>query len=76
MGTSMSTLERKVPVGRLRRGPNVAGFFHITQRAVEVMLAEGSGHVIQITTSLVEHANSCEVADVVDAGCTSRTRRS
>jgi NAD(P)-dependent dehydrogenase (short-subunit alcohol dehydrogenase family) len=39
-------------------GVNVTGFFHITQRAVEVMVAEGSGHVVQITTSLVEHANS------------------
>jgi NAD(P)-dependent dehydrogenase (short-subunit alcohol dehydrogenase family) len=39
-------------------GVNVTGFFHITQRAVEVMLVEGSGHLVQITTSLVEHANS------------------
>jgi NAD(P)-dependent dehydrogenase (short-subunit alcohol dehydrogenase family) len=37
-------------------GTNVAGFFHITQRAVAEMEKQGSGHVVQITTSLVDHA--------------------
>ena len=37
---------------------NVAGFFHITQAAVAVMEEQGSGHVVSITTSLVDHANS------------------
>jgi len=37
---------------------NVAGFFHITQAAVAVMERQGSGHVVSITTSLVDHANS------------------
>jgi NAD(P)-dependent dehydrogenase (short-subunit alcohol dehydrogenase family) len=37
---------------------NVAGFFHITQAAVAVMEQQGSGHVVSITTSLVDHANS------------------
>jgi NAD(P)-dependent dehydrogenase (short-subunit alcohol dehydrogenase family) len=37
-------------------GVNVAGFFHITQRAVAEMEKQGSGHVVQITTSLVDHA--------------------
>lgn len=37
---------------------NVAGFFHITQAAVEAMERSGSGHVVTITTSLVDHANS------------------
>lgn len=32
---------------------NVAGFFHITQLAIAPMLRQGSGHVVQITTSLV-----------------------
>jgi len=32
---------------------NVAGFFHITQRAIAEMLKQGSGHVVTITTSLV-----------------------
>jgi NAD(P)-dependent dehydrogenase (short-subunit alcohol dehydrogenase family) len=37
---------------------NLAGFFHITQRAIRQMVAQGSGHVVSITTSLVDHASS------------------
>ena len=37
---------------------NVAGFFHITRAVVEAMERQGSGHVVSITTSLVDHANS------------------
>ncbi|MFX1739514.1 SDR family NAD(P)-dependent oxidoreductase [Paraburkholderia sp. A1RI_3L] len=37
-------------------GVNVAGFFHITQLAVAEMEKQGSGHVVSITTSLVDHA--------------------
>lgn len=37
---------------------NLAGFFFITQRAIEAMLLRGTGHIVQISTSLVEHANS------------------
>jgi NAD(P)-dependent dehydrogenase (short-subunit alcohol dehydrogenase family) len=37
---------------------NLAGFFHVTQRAVEAMEKQGSGHIVNITTSLVNHANS------------------
>ncbi len=37
---------------------NLAGFFHITQRAIRQMVAQGSGHVVSITTSLVDHADS------------------
>jgi NAD(P)-dependent dehydrogenase (short-subunit alcohol dehydrogenase family) len=33
---------------------NLAGFFHITQRAIDKMEKQGSGHVVQITTSLVD----------------------
>ena len=32
---------------------NLAGFFHVTQRAVRQMLAQGGGHVVQVTTTLV-----------------------
>ncbi len=39
-------------------GVNVAGFFRISQLAVEQMLKQGGGHVVQITTSLVDHPNS------------------
>ncbi len=37
-------------------GVNVTGFFHITQLAIAEMEKRGSGHVVQITTSLVDHA--------------------
>jgi NAD(P)-dependent dehydrogenase (short-subunit alcohol dehydrogenase family) len=37
---------------------NLAGFFHITQCAVRPMVAQGGGHVVNITTSLVDHAVS------------------
>ncbi len=33
---------------------NVAGFFHVTQRAAAEMLRQGSGHIVSITTSLVD----------------------
>src|SRR6201987_51709 len=39
-------------------GVNLTGFFHITQLAIKEMEKRHSGHVVQITTSLVEHANS------------------
>ena len=33
---------------------NVAGFFHVTQRALAQMLKQGHGHIVNITTSLVD----------------------
>ncbi|AKG37062.1 SDR family NAD(P)-dependent oxidoreductase [Paenibacillus durus] len=33
---------------------NVAGFFHVTQSAVTEMLKQGLGHIVNITTSLVD----------------------
>jgi NAD(P)-dependent dehydrogenase (short-subunit alcohol dehydrogenase family) len=33
---------------------NVTGFFHMTQRALQLMGKQGSGHVVTITTSLVD----------------------
>lgn len=36
-------------------GVNVAGFFHMTRLALPRMLEQGGGHVVQITTSLVDH---------------------
>jgi NAD(P)-dependent dehydrogenase (short-subunit alcohol dehydrogenase family) len=38
-------------------GVNVAGFFHMTQRAAAEMLKQGSGHIVNITTSLVDQAD-------------------
>ena len=37
-------------------GVNNAGFFYITQLAIAEMEKQGSGHIVQITTSLVDHA--------------------
>jgi NAD(P)-dependent dehydrogenase (short-subunit alcohol dehydrogenase family) len=37
---------------------NLTGFFHITQRAIRQMVAQGSGHVVNISTSLVDRADS------------------
>jgi NAD(P)-dependent dehydrogenase (short-subunit alcohol dehydrogenase family) len=37
---------------------NINGFFHITQLAMAQMEKQGNGHVVQVTTSLVDHANS------------------
>jgi NAD(P)-dependent dehydrogenase (short-subunit alcohol dehydrogenase family) len=36
-------------------GVNLNGFFYITQRAVAEMVKQGGGHVVNITTSLVDH---------------------
>lgn len=35
---------------------NLNGFFHITQLAIAEMEKQGSGHIVSITTSLVDHA--------------------
>ena len=56
---------------------NVAGFFHITQAAVEAMEPNGSGHVVSITTSLVDHANSnvpSVLASLTKGGINAATR--
>jgi NAD(P)-dependent dehydrogenase (short-subunit alcohol dehydrogenase family) len=37
---------------------NLTGFFHITQLAIEQMVEQGSGHVINISTSLVDRVDS------------------
>jgi NAD(P)-dependent dehydrogenase (short-subunit alcohol dehydrogenase family) len=34
---------------------NLAGFFHITQASIPVMERQGAGHVVNVTTSLVDH---------------------
>jgi NAD(P)-dependent dehydrogenase (short-subunit alcohol dehydrogenase family) len=39
-------------------GVNLTGFFRMTQLAIGLMLQQGSGHIVQVTTSLVDHANS------------------
>jgi NAD(P)-dependent dehydrogenase (short-subunit alcohol dehydrogenase family) len=37
---------------------NLGSFFRLTQLVVAEMLKQGSGHIVQITTSFVDHANS------------------
>lgn len=37
---------------------NLAGFFHITQRVIHQMVKQDGGHVVNISTSLVDHADS------------------
>ena len=36
---------------------NLAGFFHVTQRAIRQMVVQGGGHIVNITTSLVDQPN-------------------
>jgi NAD(P)-dependent dehydrogenase (short-subunit alcohol dehydrogenase family) len=40
-------------------GVNLRGFFEVSRAAVQAMLAQGDGgHVVNVSTSLVDHANS------------------
>ncbi|MFI2364485.1 SDR family NAD(P)-dependent oxidoreductase [Promicromonospora sp. NPDC019610] len=58
-------------------GINVAGFFHLTQRAIPLMQAAGGGHVVSITTTLVESPLSVfpsALASVTKGGIASATR--
>ena len=41
---------------------NLTGFFHITQLAIADMVDRGSGHVVNVSTSLVDHADSTRPA--------------
>jgi NAD(P)-dependent dehydrogenase (short-subunit alcohol dehydrogenase family) len=41
---------------------NVAGFFHMTTRAIKQMLDQGRGHVVKVSTSLVEQPDSSRPA--------------
>ncbi len=56
---------------------NLTGFFHITQRAVSHMAAQGSGHVVNISTSLVDHPQSgspAALASLTKGGLAAVTR--
>jgi NAD(P)-dependent dehydrogenase (short-subunit alcohol dehydrogenase family) len=37
---------------------NLTGFFHITQRVIPHMVTQGVGHIVNISTSLVDHPDS------------------
>jgi NAD(P)-dependent dehydrogenase (short-subunit alcohol dehydrogenase family) len=56
---------------------NVGGFFHLTQRVIPELQAAGGGHVVNITTTLVESALSVfpsALASVTKGGVASATR--
>ncbi|WBQ04745.1 SDR family NAD(P)-dependent oxidoreductase [Kribbella sp. CA-293567] len=38
-------------------GVNLRGFFEVTQAAAKAMLTQEGGHIVNVSTSLVEHAN-------------------
>src|SRR5262245_49379619 len=40
---------------KAKMSTNIAGFFHVTQRAVAQMLKQGSGNIVNITTSSTDH---------------------
>jgi NAD(P)-dependent dehydrogenase (short-subunit alcohol dehydrogenase family) len=42
----------------LATGVNLRGFFEVSKQAIAAMLTQGGGHVVNISTSLVDHANS------------------
>jgi NAD(P)-dependent dehydrogenase (short-subunit alcohol dehydrogenase family) len=43
-------------------GVNLTGFFWLTQRVIGEMLKQGGGHVVNITTTIVDYASSAEPA--------------
>jgi len=58
-------------------GVNLAGFFHITQRAAREMVDQCGGHIVNVTTSLVEHARSASpsaLASLTKGGLDAVTR--
>jgi NAD(P)-dependent dehydrogenase (short-subunit alcohol dehydrogenase family) len=58
-------------------GVNVTGFFHITQLAIAEMEKQGSGHIVQITTSLADHAITgvpCVLAALTKGGLDAATK--
>jgi NAD(P)-dependent dehydrogenase (short-subunit alcohol dehydrogenase family) len=62
---------------RQKLSTNLDGFFFTTQRAIPEMLKQGAGHVLQITTTLVEYANAkvpSVVASLTKGGLAAATR--
>jgi NAD(P)-dependent dehydrogenase (short-subunit alcohol dehydrogenase family) len=56
---------------------NLAGFFHVTQRAVQRMEAQGAGHIVQITTSIVDQPINgvpAVLASITKGGLNAATR--
>ncbi|MET7386122.1 SDR family NAD(P)-dependent oxidoreductase [Streptomyces sp. NPDC005529] len=58
-------------------GINLTGFFRITQLAIERMLAQGGGHIVNVTTSLVDNADArvpSALASLTKGGLQSATK--
>ncbi len=58
-------------------GVNLTGFFWLTQRAVTEMVKQGSGHVVNITTTLVDYTSSkepCALTSLTKGGLAAATR--
>ncbi|MCW2984390.1 MAG: Short-chain dehydrogenase/reductase [Conexibacter sp.] len=58
-------------------GVNLDGFFHVTRPAIDHMRGRGHGHVVNITTTLVEHASSSvpsALASLTKGGVAAATR--
>ncbi|MBI4779701.1 MAG: SDR family oxidoreductase [Oscillatoriophycideae cyanobacterium NC_groundwater_1537_Pr4_S-0.65um_50_18] len=58
-------------------GTNIAGFFHMTQLAIAEMEKQGSGHIVQISTSLVDNPVAgvpSVLASLTKGGLNSATR--
>ncbi|MFI9270931.1 SDR family NAD(P)-dependent oxidoreductase [Kitasatospora sp. NPDC052896] len=58
-------------------GVNLRGFFEVSRSAVAAMLSRGSGHLVNISTSLVDHADSKEpsaLASLTKGGLNAVTR--
>jgi len=56
---------------------NLAGFFHISQRAITRMEQQGSGHVVQITTTIVDQPINgvpAVLASITKGGLNAATR--
>jgi NAD(P)-dependent dehydrogenase (short-subunit alcohol dehydrogenase family) len=56
---------------------NLAGFFHITQRVIGQMVTQGGGHIVSISTSLVDHPDSTRpsaLAALTKGGLVAATR--
>jgi NAD(P)-dependent dehydrogenase (short-subunit alcohol dehydrogenase family) len=56
---------------------NLAGFFHVSQRAAARMLMQGSGHIVNITTTLVDQPMAgvpCALTALTKGGLDAVTR--
>jgi NAD(P)-dependent dehydrogenase (short-subunit alcohol dehydrogenase family) len=56
---------------------NLTGYFLVTQRTIPAMLKGGGGHVVNISTTMVEHANSSSpalLASLTKGGLVAATR--